>query len=201
MDTISRGTGFRGPKSVNALKGVEPLSIRDLITYSGHQPLVYLAVFLGLPLGVLILGILHKGESSTQCPWKYIYGFLVYLSCLPGIISSVLVAYTLFFTKENLLDVNFYVYLLPLVSMVLTLSLIRRRLNFNDIPGFGRLSALMALLAVSFALALAVDKTRIFVGFFGSIDRLLLLMAGLFAFIKISFWMLFGRKKIGSSKD
>jgi len=49
------------------------------------------------------------------------------------------------------------------------------------------------MMACSFALALAIHKTRIFVGFFGSIERLFLLAAGIFALLKWGAYMLFRR--------
>ena len=87
--------------------------------------------------------------------------------------AGVLTAYALFFTKENLLDVSIVVYLLPIVSMVVTLVLIRKNVSFEDVPGFERLSGLMVMIACSFAIALVIQKTRIWIVFGGSIDRLI----------------------------
>lgn len=175
------------------------MTIRELIDIAGLYPLPLAGTFAALPLLSWLWGFLGR-KDPVRSPFRQGYSTLVYLSCVPGMFSAVLVAYTLFFTKENLLDKNALVYLAPLASMGLTLSLIRSRISFADIPGFGRLSALMALLAVSFGLALAIDKARIFVGFFGSIDRLFLLVGGIFAFIKASWWLVFGRKKSAPAK-
>lgn len=171
------------------------MTIREFIALLGDQTLILTCLFAGIPLLVLLWGLIHQRDSSSQRPWKYGYTFFVFSSVIPGMFSAVLVAYTLFFTRENLLDQNFLVYILPLASMMMTLSFIRVRVSFADIPGFGRLSALMILVAICFALALAIDRTRIFLGFFGSIDRLFLLVAGLFAFLKVTFWVVFKRNK------
>jgi len=108
--------------------------------------------------------------------------------------SAVLTAYSMFFRNENLLEVNLLVYVLPLVSMTVALVFVHKNVGFEAVPGFDRLSGLMILIACSFGLALAIHKTRIFVGFFGSIDRLFLLAAGIFALLKWSGYMLFRRK-------
>jgi len=79
--------------------------------------------------------------------------------------AGVLTAYALFFTKENLLDVSIVVYLLPIISMVVTLVLIRKNVSFEDVPGFERLSGLMVMIACSFAIALVIQKTRIWIIF------------------------------------
>jgi hypothetical protein len=42
-----------------------------------------------------------------------------------------------FFTRENLLDASVLSHFLPLVSMAATLLIIRRKVDFRDLPGFG----------------------------------------------------------------
>jgi hypothetical protein len=49
----------------------------------------------------------------------------------------------------------------------------------------------MVLMACSFGIALAIHKTRIFVGFFGSVEMLLALAAVIFALLKWGGYMLF----------
>jgi hypothetical protein len=122
------------------------------------------------------------------------YSVLVYAVCVPGMLSAVLTAYSLFFRNENLLEVNLLVYVLPLVSMIVTLVFVQKNVGFDAVRGFNRLSGLMILIACSFGLALAIHKTHLFVGFFGSIDRLFLLAAGIFGLLKWSGYMLFRRK-------
>ena len=50
------------------------------------------------------------------------------------------------------------VYIVPFVSMIVTLVMVGRNINFADIPGFGRLCGLMLMIAVSFVLVLGVQK-------------------------------------------
>ena len=51
----------------------------------------------------------------------------------------------------------------------------------------------MVMVGCSFVIALAIQKTRIFVFFGGSIEKLFLLAAGVFALIKWGMYMLFRR--------
>lgn len=171
------------------------MTIREFLSLLGAQPLILLAVFGGLPVLTAAWGLIHKRSQSPSSPWKYGYSVLVWVSCVPGVLSGVLLAYAVFFARENLLDLDLLVYGLPLASLLATLFLIGRRMSFSEIPGLGRLWALVTLIAVSFALALAIDRTRIFVGFFGSIDRLFLLFAGILVVLKTSLGVLMGRKK------
>ena len=107
--------------------------------------------------------------------------------------ASVLTAYALFFGHENLLGVNLLVYFLPIVSMVVTLVFIRKSVPFDAVPGFDRLSGLMVMVGCSFAVALAIQKTNIWIFFGGSIERLLALAGGVFALLKWGTYVLFRR--------
>jgi hypothetical protein len=112
----------------------------------------------------------------------------VYWACLPGVFVAVVVGYMLFFTSENLLDQSVLLYILPPVSMVATLVLIRKNVSFDDVPGFDRLSGLIAVIAVTFALVLAIHKTRLWLVFGGSI---FLLVGSVIALIGVLQWGLY----------
>src|SRR5262245_29948322 len=150
------------------------MTIRDLIHWAGDYPWLLLIAFAALPVLAWLLRLGHGPGNGARAPWKYASAVLVYLVCVPGMCSAVLTAYALFFRNENLLDANLLVYVLPIVSMTVTLVFVHKNVGFEAVPGFDRLWGLMVMMACSFALALAIHKTRIFVGFFGSIERLFL---------------------------
>jgi len=58
-------------------------------------------------------------------------GATVYLVCIPGLLASVLTSYSLFFRHADLLNVNLAVYFLPIISMIVTLILIHKTVNFE----------------------------------------------------------------------
>jgi hypothetical protein len=169
------------------------MTTREFIEMAGRHWMILAGLFLLPPVAAWLCGLAHGRGNGGNTPWKYAYSSLVYLACVPGTFAAVLTCYTLFFTRENLLDVNPLVYFLPIVSMVATLIVISRIVSFELVPGFNRLEGLMVMIACSFAVALAIQKTRIFIGFFGSIDRLLLLAAGVFALLRWGAYMLFRR--------
>lgn len=160
------------------------MTLRDLIQSAANHPLPVFTSLAAVPLISWVLGVIHRSGEGRNSPWKYGYSVLVYLACVPGIFAAVLTAYALFFGNENLLDANLLIYFLPIVTMVVTLVIIRKRVSFDDVPGFDRLSGLMVLLGSSFAIALAIHKTRIFIGFFGSVETLFALAAGVFVLLK-----------------
>ncbi|MDB6066877.1 MAG: hypothetical protein JWR26_3085 [Pedosphaera sp.] len=167
------------------------MTTRELIHVADREPWVLAGVFVAAPVAAWLCGQVHKPGEGGKGPYKYVYSGLVYLTCLPGMFAGVLTAYTMFFSKENLLDVSLLVYILPIVSMIVTLVLIRKNVSFDEVPGFDRLSGLMVMIGCSFAIALAIEKTRIFIFFGGSIERLFALAIGIFALIKWGMYMLF----------
>ena len=170
------------------------MTTRELIQWAGQHSVALLLAFIAPPVLAWLAGQTHGKEQGKLAPWKYLYSVLIYLVCVPGMFAGVITAYTLFFSGENLLDANLLVYFLPIVSMVATLVLIRKNVSFDDVPGFDRLSGLMVMVGCSFGIALAIQKTRIFVFFGGSIEKLFLLAAGVFALLKWGSYMLFRRR-------
>ena len=170
------------------------MTIRDLIRLSDQHPFVLAGAFVAPPVVAWLLGRIHARGQGGGSPWKYLYAVLVYLACVPGLFAAVITAYTLFFSHENLLDASLLVYFLPIVSMVVTLIFIRKNVSFDEVPGFDRLSGLMMMMGCSFALALAIQKTRIWIVFGGSIELLFALALGVFALLKWGAYMLFRRR-------
>ncbi|OGL47294.1 MAG: hypothetical protein A2161_18715 [Candidatus Schekmanbacteria bacterium RBG_13_48_7] len=170
------------------------MTIQDLINLVGQYPFIMFVWFVTIPVLSYLFGRLHDQNGGAKAPWKYIYSVMIYLVCLPGILAAVLTAYSLFFIRENLLNANLLVYFLPIISMAVSLFLIRKSVDFDDIPGFDRISGLMIVIAITFVLVLAIEKTRIWLFFGGSITRLIILVGGLLALLKWGAYMLFRKK-------
>lgn len=170
------------------------VTVRDFIDLLSTNPWILVAVLLLPPLLTGIVGLLHGRADGAQTPWRYLYALLVYWTCIPGIFAAVLTAYSLFFVHENLLQANVLIYFLPIAAMLVTLVLIGKQASIQNLPGFDRLSGLMVMLAVSFVLALAIEKTRLFLFFGAPVATLVLVAAFLFALLKWGSYMLFRRQ-------
>jgi len=170
------------------------MTLRELIDAAGRHPAIVALAFSAPPLLVLALGYAHRRGGGAKAPWRYVYAVVIYLVCVPGILAALLTAYALFFTGENLLDVDLLVYFAPLASMILTLVLVRRNVAFDAVPGFDRLSGLIVLIAASFAIAFALQRLRIWVLFGGSLAALLGLALVLFLLLKWGASMLLKRR-------
>jgi hypothetical protein len=166
---------------------------RDLIDWTATQPLWISGFLAALPLLALLLGLLHVRGAGNDAPWKYFYSTLVYLACVPGMLGAVLVLYLLLFARESLLDVSLLATFGPLASMGLTLALAGRNVEFRPLPGFGRLSGLMTMLGMTFAVLFLLSRTRLFFFFGGSVATLFVLGAFVFALIKWGAYMAFRR--------
>lgn len=167
------------------------MTTREFIQAIDSHPFILVGAFALPPLLAWACALVHGRNRGGLAPWTYVYSVLVYAVCIPGLFAAVLTAYALFFTRENLLDASLPVYFLPIVSMVVTLVRIRKSVSFDKVPGFDRLSGLMVMIGLSFAIALAIDRTRIWVWFGGSVQTLFLLAVGVFGLLKWGCYMLF----------
>lgn len=169
------------------------MSIQDLINWAGSNSLVMLLTLMLPFVGTILWASLHPDGHGGRSPWKYGYTLLVYSCCIPGMASAVLLAYTVFFLHTNLLHVAISVYFLPLIMMILDIILLKKFVDFDDVPGFDRLRGLMLILACTFALAIGISKTRIWVVFGGSFSHLIGLLLVIFVLLKLGSHMLFRR--------
>ncbi len=174
------------------------MTIQDMITKIEQiNPWILLAFFLSPPIFTWIIGKCHDQGYGNYKPWNFIYSFLVYLVCVPGMFTGVLLAYSVFFIRQNLLEVNIFVYFLPLACMIITLVLVGKNADWEYLPGVDRLYALMIIIIISLSIALAIQKTRIWIFFGGTIKTLIYIVILCFILLKWSSYKLFHSKKSG----
>lgn len=163
-------------------------------TLSTVNPWMLLAILAAPPAFAWGFSKTHEPGEAEVPPRNYVYSVLVYLVCVPGIFGATLTAYTLFFIRQNLLKVNLFVYFLPVVSMIFTLVIVGRQADWDSLPGVDRLYGLVLVLVISFGAALAIQKTRIWIFFGGSIGSLLIIALICFALLKWGSHLLFRPK-------
>ena len=160
------------------------MTLQDLFDYLSANPFFIFAYFLGIPLTALIAGWLGKGEGHIS-PWKYLYACLIYLICVPGIFAITLNDYLFLFESGSILQTNLITQILPIASMILTLWLIRRNVDLDNIPGFDKLSGLVMMIVAALAIMWFIDRTRIYMISFLPIQTVLLIFAGLLLMIRL----------------
>lgn len=155
------------------------MTLREFFDYLSANPAIVMLFFLGIPFTAFLAGILGKGEGHLS-PWRYLYAVLIYLVCVPGIFAAALAVYLFLFEKGgSIFNVNLLTQVLPIVSMVLTLGLIRRNAPFEYIPGFDKLSSLMMMIASVFILMYFLDRLHLVAWVNVPVIYLLLIVGGL----------------------
>ncbi len=154
------------------------MTLGDFIRSVSDDPLPATFYFLALPSLALLTNWI-AGKEARQSPWKYFYSLLVYATCIPGIFAACLSVYLFLFQGGgSIFNVNLITQVLPILSMILTLSVIRQRVSFAYVPGFGKLSSLMLGLSVIFFLMYLLDRTRIIAFVYMPVQYLLLIIVG-----------------------
>lgn len=167
------------------------MSIQFLLDQIGNYPLLIIGFFSLPPMLAWLMTRFSVPQEGPLSAWDYGYSVLIYLVGIPGTISVVLIGYSLFMVRQNLLEVDFLVYFMPVISMVVTFLLIGRSSDFDRLPGFERLSGLMMLIGLTFLVVLIIFKLRILVGFFASMESLVAIGIVLFILFKVAAKKLF----------
>jgi hypothetical protein len=137
------------------------MTLRDLFQLATDHPNYLLYYFLGIPaLCFLLLLIFRNPNNALKVNW--IFTTICFLTVIPGIFSLTYNIYTFLFERQSILKMNMLIQVLPILSMVASLYLIKRILPFDYIPGFEKLTSISALIFGLMAIMWIVDKTHIF---------------------------------------
>jgi len=159
------------------------MTLQEFFDLLAAHPVWIIAFFILVPFTAWLAGMLGKGEGHLE-PWKYLYSMLVYLSCVPGIFAVSLSIYLFIFERRSILQTDIFTQVLPILSMVATLLLIRRNVELKDVPGFDKISGLIIVIAVALGLMWVVDRTRIWVISFLPFWQGILIFAGLLVVLR-----------------
>ncbi len=138
------------------------MTLQDVLDIVGANPRYPLVFFCSMPFFALLFGWVSSGAAHLS-PWKFGYSALVFLACIPGIFAFMLNAYLFLFQRRDVFQSDLFAQILPIFSMIATLLVIRRNVNYQDIPGFGKLSGLMLMLGVTMAFMWFLDRTHIII--------------------------------------
>lgn len=171
------------------------MTLRDFFNLLGNNPAYILFYFAIIPVAALLANLLGKGEGNLS-PWKYLYSILIYAVCVPGIFAVTLSVYYFLFEKRSILDTDVYIQILPIISMVLTLLIIRRNADFDYIPGFDKLSGLMTMIAATLGIMWFIDRTHIYAITYLRFEVVLLIFGILLLLIRFGWSTIFAKKQM-----
>ncbi|MEO1715044.1 MAG: hypothetical protein AAFU60_17070 [Bacteroidota bacterium] len=166
------------------------MTLQEFFTFLSEQPIYVLAYFGLIPLTAILAGLLGRGEGHIS-PWKYLYSALVYLVCVPGIFAVSLNIYLFLFENQSILQYNILTQFVPIISMIVTLLVIRYNVDLDRIPGFEKLSGLIMIIAVALGLMWIVDRTRLLVFSYLPVTYALGIFIGLLVVLRIGWRRLF----------
>ena len=138
------------------------MTLQDFFTLLERNPSILLFYFIAIPLTAFLAGIFGRGEGHLT-PWRYLYGVLIYLVCIPGVLSFFLNVYVFLFERQSIFNLNITTQLLPIVSMLLTLFIIHKNVDFDDVPGFDKISGLVIIITTLLVFMWVIDRTRIII--------------------------------------
>lgn len=136
------------------------MTFQEFIDYLRDNPMWIVFYFSIIPVLALIADRFDE-DRGHETPWNYLYAVLIYGVSVPGIFAVALDVYLFLFEKRSIFDTEILTQVLPVLSMIMTLLIIRRNVDLDYIPGFDRLSGLMMIIATVMALMWVVDRTRI----------------------------------------
>lgn len=136
------------------------MTIQTLLNLLSEHPLYITAYFLLLPLLAWLTNWISKADGHNP-PWVYLYSFIIFSACIPGILSIALSIYFFLFQRGNILNTDVFTQILPVFSMVLTITAVRRNVALENIPGSERISSLVMLICSVLILMYLIDRARI----------------------------------------
>ncbi len=165
------------------------MTLQEIFDSIAQEPTYAIIFLLSIPLITGLFAWIADGEHDKS-PWKYIFSVLVYLAAIPGIFALTLCIYNFLFLRASFLQVNILVYFLPIVTMFITIYILHRVVHLENIPGFGKLSGLITMIAVIITAMFILDRTHIIAFVSIPVQYLVLIMILLFIMFR------FGMKRV-----
>lgn len=139
---------------------ISNMTLSQLFNSVSQNPWPLAIYFLLLPILAWGVGLAADGSKDVKF-WSYVYSILVYAVCIPGIFAVTLNIYLFLFERQSVWQANIIMQFLPIISMALTLMLIKSKIPCSLIPGFGKLSGFLTLIAALIGVMWFVDRIHL----------------------------------------
>lgn len=137
------------------------MTFRELFDYAAAQPGVVALFLLCVPALALLLNTVAGTTAPEIWRWRYLYAGLVYAACIPGMSAITLAIHLFLFERQSVWATNLVLQVLPVLTMVATLMLVKRKLPFQYVPGFGRLSGFLTLISALIGVLWFMDRLKL----------------------------------------
>ncbi len=137
------------------------MTLQEFFDSISANPIWVLSFFIIIPFVSFIINRL-SGNNALSSPWAEVYSTLIYSVAVPALLAVALNIYQFLFERQSILLMNVITQILPIVSFIATLAIIRRNVSLDQVPGFGKISNLILMIFGGFAIMWVLDRTRIF---------------------------------------
>jgi len=154
------------------------MTLTDFFAFLSQNSFYTLGYLIGIPILAAIIGLLVD-EKVHLDPWRYIYMILLYMICVPGIFAVTLLVYSFLFEHISIYDIDLITHVLPVISMVVTILVVKKYISLDDIPGFGKLTGLIMMIFTVLIIMWAIDRLRLVAFIYLPIQYVLLILVAL----------------------
>lgn len=168
------------------------MTLQDFFNIVSQNQKYVLVYFITLPVLAMLIGLIG-GAKDHLSPWKYLYTMIVYMVSIPGIFAVALNVYFFLFQRQDIMQTDLLLQVLPVFSMFLTVFILKKNINLEYIPGFDKIYALWMILFATMSIMWFLERIQIIVFSFLPFQYLLLAFLGLFAI------MYFGWRKLSKN--
>jgi hypothetical protein len=136
------------------------MTLQQFFASINANPWPSVVYFLILPFTAWVVGMAADGSRDVKF-WGIIYAILVYAVCIPGIFAVTLNIYLFLFERQSIWQASIVLQYLPIVSMAITLMLIKSKIPFSMIPGFGKIAGFLTLIAALIGVMWFFDRIHL----------------------------------------
>ncbi|WP_019987088.1 hypothetical protein [Rudanella lutea] len=137
------------------------MTLSDFFNYITAHSGVAVLFLVAVPAVTFLINLWSGTTAEEIWRWRYVYAVLVYAAAIPGIFAVTLNIYLFLFERQSIWTMNLALQVLPILTMVGTLMLIRQKIPFAYVPGFGKLSGFLTLIAALIGLMWFFDRLRL----------------------------------------
>ncbi len=136
------------------------MTVKELFDFIGNNPNYILIYFIGIPILAGITGMLGD-DKCNRSPWKEFFMIIIFAVMIPGLFALFFNLYMFLFENNSILNYDIFIQILPVISMIATILIIRKYVSFNEIPGFDKISGLIIVISGLIFFLWVVDRFRI----------------------------------------
>ena len=136
------------------------MTLKELFDLVGNNPNYILIYFIGIPVLAGIAGLLGD-DKCNKSPWKEFFMIIIYAVMIPGLFALFFNLYMFLFENSSILNYNILIQILPIISMIATIFIIKKHVSFNEIPGFDKISGLIIIISGLIFFLWIIDRLRI----------------------------------------